>query len=397
MLLENLRIEPKETTVKLVADVNSSYFGPQTIWAEIDKQYAQALTVENYNGFLVGLLYPAMYVGEDIHIKGSVSARLLYNINHYLMAFIRTYSARCKTIQVTADKTITDLPKKAHHIGTGYSAGVDSLCTIYDHLEKETYPQYKLDTLLFLNTGSHGEFSKSTTEPKFHTRFEYLKQTAPLPFIALNTNIHQFHEIFPNSHQKTVTFTNVAGILTLETYFSKYYIASAENYQEMIDYGKQYIDFDPAPFEPILLPLFSTETLEFIADGQQYTRSQKVQRIADYSLARQALNVCVNGREQTAKNCSYCGKCMRTLMTLDSLDKLKDFSDVFDMAVYHKHNFKYKCKQRLLYYTNPFANDNINLAKQHKKYVPSMPMAVVVCMPAILKRMFKKTIQFFVK
>ena len=167
MLLKNLRIEQKERTAKLIADVHSSYFGKQTIWAETDKQYAHALTVENYNAFLVGLLYPAMYVGEDIHIQGTVSDKLLYNILHYLMPFIQTYTPRCKPIRITVEKTSTDLPQKEYHIGTGFSAGVDSLCTIYDHLEKENNPAYKLDTLLFLNTGSHGEFSKSSTEQKF--------------------------------------------------------------------------------------------------------------------------------------------------------------------------------------------------------------------------------------
>ena len=390
MLLKNLRIEPKERTAKLIADVHSSYFGKQTIWAETDKQYAHALTVENYNAFLVGLLYPAMYVGEDIHIQGTVSDKLLYNILHYLMPFIQTYTPRCKPIRITVEKTSTDLPQKEYHIGTGFSAGVDSLCTIYDHLEKENNPAYKLDTLLFLNTGSHGEFSKSSTEQKFYTRFEYLKQTAPLPFIALNTNIHQFYEMFPNSHQKTVTFTNASGILVLEKYFSKYYIASTENYAEMIQFGRHYIDFDPAPFEPILLPLLSTETLTFIADGQQYTRSQKTARIANYPIAKKSLNVCVNGREATAKNCSHCGKCLRTLMTLDSLGKLESFSEVFDLAIYRQHIFKYKCKQRLLYNFDPFARDNIKLACKKGKYIPSLLLALIVCSPLIIRKIVKQ-------
>lgn len=390
MLLENLRLETKENTVKLIADVHSSFFGEKTIWAEINKKYAHALTVENYNAFLVGLLYPAMCIGEDIHIQGAVSAKLLYNIQHYLIPFIQTYTPTCKAINVTTDKTIANLPGKEHHVGTGYSAGVDSLCTIYDHLEKENNPAYKLDTLLFLNTGSHGEFSKSTTEPKFRARFEYLQKTAPLPLIALNTNIHQFHEIFPNSHQKTVTFTNAAGVLVLEKYFSKYYIASAENYAEMIEFGKHCIDFDPAPFEPITLPLLSTETLEFIADGQQYTRSQKTIRISNYLLAQKALNVCVNGCEQTAKNCSHCSKCLRTLMTLDSLNKLDEFSTVFDISIYRKHIFQYKCQQRLLYYTNPFAKDNVDLARKNQKYIPSLLVANIIYTPKTIKGIVRK-------
>ena len=393
MLLENLRLENKANTVKLVADVHSSYFGEQTIWAEVDTKYASALTTDNYNGFLVGLLYPAMYVGEDIHVKGAVSAKLLYNIQHYLMAFIQTYTPQCKLIQVTADKTTTNLPGKEHHVGTGYSAGVDSFCTIYDHLEKETNPAYKLDTLLFLNTGSHGKFSKPTTESKFRARFEYLQKTAPLPFIALNTNIHQFHEIFPNSHQKTVTFTNVAGILVLEKYFSKYYIASSMNYRETVYFGIHRLNLSTEAFDTILLPLLSTETLEFIADGQQYTRIQKTARIADYPLAQQTLNVCVRVEETTAKNCSYCSKCLRTLMTLDSLDKLDNFSAVFNLSIYRKYLFIYKCQQRLSYADNPFAQNNIDFARQKGKYIPGLITASIVCLPLIAYKKIKKILK----
>jgi len=390
MILENLRLVPSEKTTKLEADLQSAHFGKTTIWAETDNRYAHALTAENYNGFLVGLLCPAMYFGEDIHIKGVVSQKLLFNVTHYVIPFIQTYMPYTKKINIVADSTQCALTHHENHVGTGYSAGVDSLCTIYDHLEKETVPDYKLDTLVFLNTGSHGVFSKPTTEPKFYARFEYLQKTAPLPFIAVNTNIHRFHEIFPNSHQKTVTFTNAAGVLVLEKYFSKYYIASAENYAEMFSFAQHYLDFDTAPFEPLLLPLLSTENLSFIADGQQYTRSQKTARIADYELAHRALNVCVNGQEKTAKNCSHCPKCLRTLMTLDSLGKLKEFSNVFDLNVYKRHSFVYKCQQRVLYSRNPFAKDNIDLARKNGKSIPWWPIAVLSCMPNIFKHFFKR-------
>ena len=218
----------------------------------------------------------------------------------------------------------------------------------------------------------------------------YLQQTAPLPLIALNTNIHKFHEIFPNSHQKTVTFTNTAGVLLLEKYFSKYYMASSMNYDQMIRFGKYRVDVCTEAFDTTLLPLLSTENLIFIADGQQYTRSQKTARIADYELAHRALNVCVNGQEKTAKNCSHCPKCLRTLMTLESLDKLEEFSNVFDLNVYKRYSFAYKCRQRIIYSRNPFAKDNIDLARQHGKSVPGLLVALLVSLPIIFKHILKR-------
>lgn len=379
MILENLRLIPGTTTVKLTADVSSLHFGQVPLWAEVDEQYAFALTSENYNAFLVALLYPAMYVGEDIHVKGAVSAKLLFNIQNYLIPLIRTYTPHCKKIKITADRTVTSLPGKERHIGTGYSAGVDSLCTIYDHLVLEENPAYRLDTLVFLNTGSHGTYADPSTEPKFRARYEYLKKTAPLPFIAVNTNIHQFHKLTAHrNHRRTVTFTSAAGVLVLEKYFSTYYVASSMSYKESILFGKNRLNKCTEAFDAILLPLLSTETLTFIADGQQYTRTQKVARIVDYDLSRKTLNVCVNGEEGSSKNCSYCVKCLRTLMTLDSLGKLKGFAHLFDLKMYRKYIFRYKCYLRVLYRTNPFARDNIDLARAHGKYVPSWPVAFVV-------------------
>lgn len=389
MILENLRLVPAEKTTKLEADVQSEHFGKTTIWAEIDNQYAHALTSENYNGFLVALLCPAMYLGEDIHVKGVVSEKLLFNITHYVIPFIQVYMPTAKKINVLADSTQCALSQHEHHVGTGYSAGVDSLCTIYDHLEVEKTPAYKLDTLVFLNTGSHGEFSKPATEPKFRARFAYLQQTAPLPFIALNTNIHKFHEIFSDSHQKTVSFTNTAGVLILEKYFAKYYIASSLSYKEAILYGKDNLNVCTEFSDPLLLPLLSTENLTFIPDGEQYTRTQKTARIADYELAHKALNVCVSVRP-IAKNCSCCPKCLRTLMTLESLGKLKDFSNVFDLKTYRRERFVYRCKQRVLYGRDPFAKDNVDLARERGQSIPWWPVAILFSMRAIFKHTFKR-------
>ena len=77
-------------------------------------------------------------------------------------------------------------------------------------------------------------------------------------------------------------------------------------------------------------------------------------------------------------------------MTLDSLGKLQDFSDVFNLSVYRKNIFKYKCKQRLLGYFDPFAKDNIDLARKNGKYVPSLLLSAIVYSPLIIKKIINK-------
>ena len=98
----------------------------------------------------MGYYNPAINYGEDIHINGSVSKKLLFNTNNYVIALVKSFSQSCKTIKVIAENTI-NYNLRGSGIGTGFSGGVDSFCTIYDHYELEKDPEYKINSLLFLN------------------------------------------------------------------------------------------------------------------------------------------------------------------------------------------------------------------------------------------------------
>jgi hypothetical protein len=213
-------------------------------------------------------------------------------------------------------------------------------------------------------------------------------KTVDLPFIPLDSNIHYYHKEW--GHQKIATITIASGVLALQNKFCKYYVAAAIDYADMMIYGRFSRDFDLAEYsEPYLLPLLGTESLQFISDGQQYTRSEKTLHISEYPPVEKYLNVCV-GTNSDEKNCSVCSKCLRTQMALESADKLNDFSDVFDLSRYRRKSFLYKCKQRILYSVNPFAKDNIDFARKNRKYVPSLVTAGIFGFPFIIKLFIKK-------
>lgn len=50
--------------------------GTKTLWYRLNDEYGNLLS-DSSDAFLVGLLIPAMALGEDIHIKGKISDRLL--------------------------------------------------------------------------------------------------------------------------------------------------------------------------------------------------------------------------------------------------------------------------------------------------------------------------------
>ncbi len=87
--------------------------------------------------------------------------------------------------------------------------------------------------------------------------------------------------------------------------------------------------------------------------------------ITDLPIAHKYLNVCVNYDPKfLTENCGECTKCLRTALSLEILGKLDLFSSVFDVAKIRKILPNYLKYQMGLTDTDPFAADNIALAKK---------------------------------
>jgi hypothetical protein len=394
MIIENLRIERSSDESKLIVDLHSETIGDDQLWFSVPNEYSEYLTNDRFDAFLVGMLYPAMMYGEDIEIKGCVSERLLFNINTYVISLLRSFSSEVKHINVIAEDTSSEKLVNTD-VGTGFSGGVDSFCTIYDHFTLASNINFRISKLLFFNVGSHGKYKDLSTHKKYQSRFDYLKSFATeveLDFIRLDSNLHKYHVW---KHEKTSPLTITAGVLVLQNLFHTYYISSSLSYSEIPKFMRYEINkYMHSYSDPILLPLLSTESLQFIPDGQQYLRSEKIRRIANYNSANKFLNVCVNSNEETSRNCSICSKCMRTISVLESLDLLEQFKNIFDYDLYRRKRFRYMAKLRIDYNKSPFAKDNIDVARANGKYVPSILLSIIFLFPKILINVIRAMLHF---
>jgi hypothetical protein len=105
--------------------------------------------------------------------------------------------------------------------------------------------------------------------------------------------------------------------------FRRIYIASSHTYLHMFSWGSH----------PVLDPLWSSDTLEFIHDGCEATRVRKVSLIAKHEIALQHLRVCTKNPD-SSYNCGLCEKCVRTMINLmvnNALEKCPTFDNEFDM------------------------------------------------------------------
>lgn len=337
----------------------------------VPAEFADFADTESSNCFLVGMLYPAMRNGEDIHVEGTVSAKLLYNLNEYLVPLMAICDERLKRIRITADATDSEGCREAHAVGTGFSGGIDSFSTICQHFVRKGEPDgFRLTHLFFFNVGAHGIPKKpgdlAAIERQFNARYEKFKAfpaEVGLPFVRVNSDIHKFH---PWGHLEVATFATVSAILFLARGIRRYYLASSgHTYRQLWkflgDGGR------PDAIERMnmmLLPWLSTERLDIIDDGNLYDRSQKTVMVADYPPAARYLNVCY-GHDTLDTNCSVCNKCARTLLTLDILGKLDEFAGIFDIPRYRR-----EVRRRLIAETivgerkSLFAKHQMDLARE---------------------------------
>ena len=362
-----VRRTPEET----VLSARVSFQGKEDeCFYSVPAKYADFADTESSNCFLVGMLYPAMRYGEDIHVEGTVSARLLYNLNEYLVPLMSICDERLKRIKVTAEATDDKGARDAKAVGTGFSGGIDSFATICEHFARPEPEGFKLTHLFFFNVGAHGIPKKpgdmEAIERQFRARYEKFKgfpEEAGLPFVPVDSNVHQFH---PWGHLEVATFATVSAVMFLQRGIRRYYLASSgHTYRQLWkflgDGGR------PDAIERVnmmLLPWLSTESLDLVDDGNLYDRSQKTVLVAGYPPAAKYLNVCY-GHDTLDTNCSVCPKCSRTLLTLDILGKLDDFAGVFDIPRY-----KREVRRRLIAETivgegkNLFAKHQMDLARE---------------------------------
>lgn len=384
MKLSKLRVEHDvkmrdKTCARVICNIQTKYTDTNELYFWVDEEYASFLTSDVYDAFLVAVLYPAMHYGEDIEIEGNVSKKLYFNIVNYVLAVVRDYAILTKkhfkpvSIKV---KGFADAQKNEQlHVGTGFSGGIDSFSTLVDRFYKEKDPDYKIDTLFFFHVGQYGKVTNPLSWERANNRFtithDYGKLIG-LPAIMMNTNLFDFYQ--PEWEYSGGLLIRCASVLVFQKALKRYYISNTTTYGERVSTVSSMPSPDMAEFaDPIIMPLLSPVGLDIIDDGEQNFRTIKTARIIDNAHAQQFLNVCVNSSDNhlDATNCSLCSKCLRTLFALDSLDALEKFKKVFNLEIWRKKAFGYKCHCITMYSKDPFARDNIDFARRMEKKLPS--------------------------
>ena len=319
-------------------------FEEKTMWVAVEEENADMLADNVYDPFVLLPVYLGMHYKQDVHIDGNISPRLYHNTRHYLMNIFDRFSDYTSPIRFTVDGFDT-VEQVDSLIGTGISCGVDCCMTIRDNYINENNPDFRINSLFFFNCGAHGRFESETSHKKFRNRAALNQAGADelgLPVYLVDSNLHAFHRKVGENPIGYLSIYSCA--LSLQRYVKRYYSSSNYSYDEIARFSKLSRDSDIAEYsESYMLHLISTENFELVSDGCQYTRGEKTEQISDWDFAQRHLNVCVANEIEAACNCSRCRKCAWALLPLEAIGKLDQFKDVFDLEVWRKNSFRWKC------------------------------------------------------
>lgn len=356
MKINKPKISMRKNSVIYSVDVESS-FGRKKLWFSMQSCFSELLT-NSSDAPLLALLIPAMANGEDIYIDGSISEKLFYNLSRQYQCLLRLVIPSVKPIKIYPNELLTNFSNQKGGVATGLSGGIDSYCTLGDHYFFDVTPSYKLTHLLFNNVGSHGV----GREELFKIRSTEVKKIADcigLPLITTNSNMDSFYSEklgFPQTH----TPRNVAVSLLLQGGISKFLYSSGVRFLDQFVGESKYMGYS----DSIALPLLSTEKIEAISVGGEYTRVEKTLRVAKIPISYETLDVCVRGdrNEKNERNCSYCEKCMRTLLTLEISGDIERYKDSFNLNTYRRLKSKYIADE-VLKKSDPFVKEIKQFAK----------------------------------
>ena len=349
---------------------------PDRLWFRFPRKFCDHVTGD-LNGFAAALLPLAMTLGEDLHLEGVLSPRLLFGLEEYQRIQCAWKPSPFQAVNIVPE----DLQPAAAvstgaGVGSSFSGGVDSAYTLWRHLpDNESNPHYQISHCLTIN-GFDGNSDLDNSEG--FSRIEQVMQPMMdrlgIQFVVCKTNYMAFSDpmILKQSFGAMVT----SPALVLGGLFSAFYIPSSYRFDDFFRDGSH----------PIFDHLIATESMETIHDSAHLKRTQKTEAISGWSETYSTLRVCFgetgyDKETNSIQNCCRCEKCIRTMKTLElygGLENYKTFSRRPSHLDVWKCHYGYKGAQI-------FAKEIISEAFKARHYA----ILIDYCIAILITSMFK--------
>ncbi|MBN2547607.1 MAG: hypothetical protein JXB15_00495 [Anaerolineales bacterium] len=293
--IEAIREQPDQHRVEIDFNVNGSQHS-------VYYQTADALLTVNTEALLAIALLPCMRGHIPCLVEGSASPRFLAGLQH-IQQVLRSWKPNYTAVEFPNIRMEPRPESDEKRVGVFFSGGVDSFYTFLKHKDEIT-------DLIFV----HG-FDIPLKEQSLRQRMSVSAQRVADHFgkhlIEVETNVRSFIDAYA-----FWGFAHGSGLASighlLYPHFQRIYIAASLDAPNQIHWGTH----------PDLDPHWGTEALEFIHDGVEARRIDKIGLISQYDIALQSLRVCLKS-PQDFFNCGTCEKCVRTMIGLRAYGALE--------------------------------------------------------------------------
>lgn len=277
-----------------------------------------ALTATGEAGVTCALLV-AMTSAQECTVDAPLSPRFLSGVRRAqeILSFWRPELA---TVDVRSTSTRVQPRLGGDRVGMFFSGGLDSFYTLLKH-------EGEITDLIFV----HGFDIRLHNHELRRRASEMVRDVAARlgkEVIEIETDLEPLlSSCLKWDYSHGIALACVGHLL--QHHFRRIYIPATHTYGDLLPWGSH----------PLLDPLWSTETLEFVHDGCEATRIRKAARIAESDVALDSLRVCFRNWDG-AYNCGRCEKCVRTKINLQCVGALGrcrtlgalDLRDVYRIA-----------------------------------------------------------------
>ncbi|MBW3021058.1 hypothetical protein KY334_07215 [Candidatus Woesearchaeota archaeon] len=346
MIIHEPKIEKKGNKVKVSSyiEVEKRKDLSNYLWYEFDKEYEQYLS-ESLNGFVSSMVLFAMYLNEDIKLKGKISPKLDYGLKEVQNFFNFWNPEKFKKIRIISEGYDIQRTEPKGVMST-FSGGIDSFYTLWKHLPQNEKNPYSQITHCLLINGFADPINDEKNESFkiLEKEYENLMKKLNIKLVSVKTNYADFYyEKIPHYFLDGVVLSSIP--LLLGKLVSRHYISSTLDYLSNAIWGSN----------PIVDPMLSTEKTTIIHDGGDIRRLDKTFIVSKWPETYNLLKVCTKGFG--INNCCKCEKCFRTMITLYLGGKLSKYK-----------TFPKKLTRKKLKHWILFADYQINFANEIKNY-----------------------------
>ncbi len=305
VVVHQVRVDHRATDVLLSCSVRAPSDGlPRQLWFRFPFEVGPFVGAVG-DPFLPPLLLFCMKAGVPLSVEADVSALLLSAvrpIQDIYCAWAAEAGHRLTRIEVTSGTAAR--PRQGESSGAFFSCGVDSFYTLLRNVQRYPPGDSRFIQQLLL---VHG-FDIPLADNGLFEQVERHARKAAHHFarhlITVETNVRAATKVVDWGHYGHGAALASVG-LALGGMLHTVFIPSTSAFVELRPWGSH----------PALDPLWSSEQVEFVYDGGERRRDEKVRLIASSAAALQSLRVCWENRGG-AYNCGTCEKCLRTMIEL---------------------------------------------------------------------------------